>query len=166
MPGARAALSKGSVPRGFSFFDASPEACAMSSFVSKAVGFRGELPAPLGEAGVGAGFVRPTGGPLCKVFYPSKEKSRKADGRYCRSEAIQALARVLGKFPFLFANVVNTPHYVNLNGEPLGGEEKWPVVIFSHGLKGSCEMYSQVSFFVLFFLRLGPKWRKLILLFL
>lgn len=117
----------------------------MGAFVSKHIGVQPRLPAPLGQFHVGfARFRVPDGGPLCKAFYPCRNGGdpdldvNMQNKKYTRWEAVEGLAKTIGKPSFVFANLVNAEHRLNVGDAPLHEQDgELPLVIFSHGLKGS-----------------------------
>jgi len=110
-----------------------------------------------GEHRVGAMRVRLDEGTVhCQILYPI-ERPRAHGGcmgrggglappaKYWRPEAIEGIAHYSKMPAALFADVLGCPHPCAF-GRPVKKappESPWPIVIFSHGLGGSADMYLQ-----------------------
>jgi platelet-activating factor acetylhydrolase len=99
--------------------------------------------------------MRVRNGPSCQVFYPTEASSPDEPdrGHYMREAAVVGLANYSKISPFVFSGLVSTPHHVSAAessilhpdlAKPLTAEgvPNLPVVLYSHGLAGSSEMYS------------------------
>jgi platelet-activating factor acetylhydrolase len=88
------------------------------------------------------------GGVECRVFYPSARRppaDRAAGARYLHhGEHLMRGMSVFTKLPaWLFHNMRNAV-LAAIEGAPVAAGN-WPIVLFSHGLGGSLEMYSHVN---------------------
>jgi platelet-activating factor acetylhydrolase len=97
-----------------------------------------------GSYRVGAIQTRLAGSIACQIHYPAAEGQRKKEfDPYFRSRAVDGLTSYSRTSPGLldFLNARNHPCLVNADPIP---DEKFPIVMFSHGLGGSMEMYTQL----------------------
>lgn len=85
------------------------------------------------------------GSVACQIHYPAAAEGQTKKGfyPYFRSKAVEGLTSYSRQSPGLldFLNARNHPCLINAN--PVA-DEKFPVVIFSHGLGGTMEMYTQL----------------------
>lgn len=101
--------------------------------------------------------MRVQNGPACQIFYPTEASSHDAPtrGNYMRERAVVGLANYAKVSPIVMSGLVNAPHHVlaaeNSELHPdlaktlaAEGKPSLPVIIFSHGLAGSSEVYSLV----------------------
>ena len=94
---------------------------------------------------VGVRRVRIPGSVACQLLYPATGTSTRRTP-YWRPEAIEGLADY-AKLPVaLAAHLTLASHPCNEAPPPLEGV--WPLVVFSHGLGGCEEMYSQLCSFI------------------
>lgn len=104
-----------------------------------------------GRYSVGTRRVRIPGSVACQILYPSTSAKNQRRAPYWRPEAIDGLSHY-SKLPAeLFRTVLTYAYHPCLEAPPpLAGENghKWPLVIFSHGLGGCEEMYSQLCCFL------------------
>jgi len=99
------------------------------------------LPATSGALPVASRLQRIAGGTQAQIFYPAAPDAKPSQRDYmpkAKAEGLGALAGKVGKF---VAPIIMSGKSPTLEGEP--AETKLPVVLFSHGLLGSCEMYTQ-----------------------
>jgi hypothetical protein len=94
----------------------------------------------------------------CQIFYPANPKTKKHPNPspdqekyfvpYFRPEAVQGLIDYLGSGDGLLQLLEETPHPCVWPGEPLvskgDGGSFFPLVLFSHGLAGTFEMYTEL----------------------
>jgi platelet-activating factor acetylhydrolase len=100
--------------------------------------------------------LRVRDGPACQVFYPTEPSPNHQEpvrGNYMREAAVVGLANYAKVSPTILSGLVDTPHHVVAAAsaalhpdlaEPLAtqGVPSLPVILFSHGLAGSSEVYS------------------------
>jgi platelet-activating factor acetylhydrolase len=98
--------------------------------------------------GVRRGRLGGAGGrttPALQVFYPAATHTSSISLKYFRSEALDGLADFTGSPRVIFDPLSLRDHPAAAGASilepPFGG---WPVVLFSHGLAGSMEMYTQL----------------------
>mmetsp|Transcript_12485 Transcript_12485/g.14563 ORF Transcript_12485/g.14563 Transcript_12485/m.14563 type:complete len:381 (+) Transcript_12485:107-1249(+) len=111
---------------------------------------RGGLPKPLGPNEVAVLPFRFPESAYAHIFYPVSPDSKKKypKGQYTRQEAAEGLAQYLKVSPWKIDMLLDINHPF-VREAPIRGNsatdntEKLPVVIFSHGLGGSAEMYSK-----------------------
>jgi len=93
---------------------------------------------------VGATRLRIPNAVACQVFYPaSASVSHNNKDPYFRPEAAQGLAEYLGMNPNLCEMLSCKDHPCHTNAEPASAGN-FPLVLFSHGLGGCMEMYSEL----------------------
>ncbi|TMW54943.1 hypothetical protein Poli38472_011287 [Pythium oligandrum] len=93
------------------------------------------------------------GGVECRIFYPSSKEPSPlgAKGRVpylYHGEHLAKGLNVFSKVPVWFFNNFRNAYLAAIEDAPLATPEKeegWPLVIFSHGLAGSLELYSVVN---------------------
>jgi len=120
----------------------------MGAFISKSLGISGSLPAPENGVRIGALRFRIERSAHVNVFYPAKKEEigefeiKWPKYRAMRDGAVRALAAWGGTPAFLMSNLkfINHPYVLNA---PICAEPPLPVVIFSHGLAGNCELYTK-----------------------
>ena len=98
---------------------------------------------------VGVRRVRIPGSVACQLLYPAATAvGRRAP--YWRPEAVEGLAEYSQLPEALFRSVLTLAHHPCAEAPaPLeSSEEGWPLVVFSHGLGGCEEMYSQLCAFI------------------
>lgn len=98
---------------------------------------------------VGVRRVRIPGSVACQLLYPAATAvGRRAP--YWRPEAVEGLAEYSQLPESLFRSLLTLAHHPCAEAPaPLeSGEEGWPLVVFSHGLGGCEEMYSQLCAFI------------------
>ncbi len=90
----------------------------------------------------------PTATPAFMVFYPSKKVGTQTatPRQYFRRQIIDRgiTFEMSLKYLLCLGCRMEQPFPVRSRGEPLGGEDRFPIVFFSHGLFGSMEMYSNI----------------------
>jgi len=96
---------------------------------------------------VGAIQTRIPGSTACQIHYPTMERERERDGSkfhpYFRPKAVKGLSDYSKMSNKLLEFLSNRNHPCRINAEPLANDT-FPIVLFSHGLGGCMEMYSQL----------------------
>lgn len=104
--------------------------------------------APLsGEYQVGAIQTRLPDSISCQIHYPADASARKGKQPfvpYFRPRAMEGMADYSGTTPAMMKVLSLKRHPCLMNAEPLMPQTKFPLVLFSHGLGGSLEMYTQL----------------------
>jgi hypothetical protein len=112
--------------------------------VGHAVGVGGEIPEPSGPLRpVGTQHTRVPGACVVRVLYPCEATSGGAAATRGYTREV-----VVRNAPLVFKNVRNTRHYMREGARvraPPAPLARYPVVLFSHGLKGSADVYSKIA---------------------
>ncbi|CAJ1965255.1 unnamed protein product [Cylindrotheca closterium] len=104
-------------------------------------GFSKSLLGPYENVGVIQGRIPSSA--ACQVFYPAAADSTSNKSLpYFRPRAVQGLAEYSGMDPNLFQFLSWKRHPCQVHAPPAVGE--FPVVLFSHGLGGCLEMYTDI----------------------
>jgi hypothetical protein len=112
--------------------------------VGNVVGVVGELPEASGPLRpVGSLHARVPGACIVRVLYP-------CEGAPGGAAATRGYTRevVVRHAPYVFKNVRNTRHYLREGARvraPPTPATRYPVFFFSHGLKGSADVYSKIA---------------------
>ncbi|KAL3931777.1 MAG: hypothetical protein SGBAC_011151, partial [Bacillariaceae sp.] len=104
-------------------------------------GFSKNLIGPYDNVGVIQGRI--PGSAACQVFYPASTARGAKTMPYFRARAIPGLAQYSRMDPDLFQFLSMKPHPCHVDAAIVAGEE-FPVVVFSHGLGGCLEMYTDI----------------------
>eukprot|EP00755_Sulcionema_specki_P031265 Sspe_Gene.96286::Locus_68890_Transcript_1_2_Confidence_0.667_Length_1171::g.96286::m.96286/K01062/PLA2G7, PAFAH; platelet-activating factor acetylhydrolase len=103
------------------------------------------FPVPMGDyKRLSSARCRVPGGPHTQIFYPA-EGPAPTRVEYMRTDSIHALADAMffsGLGHVLALLMGNVTHPDGADAPPLEGS--WPVIVFSHGLFGSPDMYTQL----------------------
>jgi len=105
------------------------------------------FPAPLGSySNIGVCTYRFPGA-ASQIFYPCSEQKDASRHSYLRPGAVKGLANWLKLRPALLFNLALSTHPCSYQAPPhiLSGSQKYPVIVFSHGLGGTYEVYTQLS---------------------
>ena len=97
-----------------------------------------------GDYRVGALRTRLPSSLTCQVFYPVDRGASGERAPYWRSEAADGLASYSQMPPALFGVLTRKRHPCALGAPPLASPGAWPIAVFSPGLGGCAEMYSQL----------------------
>ena len=97
----------------------------------------------VGEFRVGAIQTRIPGATACQIHYPTLESSSSIDAPYFRPEAAKGLADYTRQSPALMEFLSMRKHPCYMGALPIPGRQ-FPVVVFSHGLGGCMEMYTEL----------------------
>jgi len=88
-------------------------------------------------------------GVMGRVYYPAEDGSgEQSNDPYFRAKAVDGVVAWLGKFPKWLFSTLSRPRSrpfqegAMMKAPPVGKEH--PVLVFSHGLGGTCEMYSEL----------------------
>ena len=103
-----------------------------------------------GKYAVGVRRVRIPGSVAVQILYPAGNAKTARRTPYWRPEAIDGLSQYAALPAELFRAVLTYAYHPCLEAPPpLAAEDgKWPLVLFSHGLGGCEEMYSQLCSFI------------------
>lgn len=134
---------------GSSRFSRASKRITMGSILSSGLGLHGAIPPALGpHRNVGILRLRIPGSTYAQIFYPALPDAENThtwpEVKYYREAAVKGLANFVEVPYSLMSNLVNVKHPFLLNAEIEPSEEPYPLVMFSHGLGGSAEMYSKV----------------------
>jgi platelet-activating factor acetylhydrolase len=100
--------------------------------------------APLkGQYQVGAIQTRLPDCVACQIHYPAEEQGSNDKTPYWRPKAVVGLADYSRTSATLLSFLSLKKHPCHMNAEPIRNK-KFPLVVFSHGLGGSMEMYTQL----------------------
>ena len=97
----------------------------------------------LGEFRVGAIQTRFPGSTACQIHYPTLDTETASRHPYFRPEAVVGLADYSKQPVELMQFLSRRSHPCLIDAKPVPGQ-KFPIVIFSHGLGGCMEMYTQL----------------------
>lgn len=97
----------------------------------------------LGDFRVGAIQTRLPGSTACQIHYPTLDTETASQRPYFRPEAVAGLADYSKQPVELLQFLSRRSHPCLIDAQPVPGQ-KFPIVIFSHGLGGCMEMYTQL----------------------